>query len=75
MPTLASEGAPCDFLGPSGCTFPRDLMPVGCVAFICPYMETWYPAEDLAELRAGVAELQQAYLALRAVLLDEGRSG
>jgi hypothetical protein len=72
VPTLSSEGAPCDFLGRSGCTFPRDLMPCGCVAFICPYMETWYPPEQLAELRDGVAELQRAYLALRAALLDEG---
>jgi hypothetical protein len=72
LPTLASEGEPCAFLGPTGCTFPRDLMPCGCVTFICPYMEEWYAPEQLAQIRTAAAELEEAYQALRAALLDEG---
>ena len=69
VPTLATEGEPCAFLGRRGCTFPPDLMPIGCVAFVCPYMEKWYSPEQLAELKADVGELQEAYMALQAELL------
>ena len=69
VPTLATEGEPCAFLGRRGCTFPPDLMPIGCVAFLCPYMEKWYSPEQLAELKADVGELQEAYMALQAELL------
>ena len=71
IPVLASEGEPCAFLGARGCPFPPDLMPFGCVAFICPYMERWYSPEALADLRAGVAELEEAHTSLRAALHAE----
>jgi hypothetical protein len=70
VPTLASEGEPCAFLGRRGCTFPADLMPFGCVAFLCPYMKEWYSGEQFVELQAGVDELKAAYVALQAALLD-----
>jgi hypothetical protein len=69
VPILTSAGEPCAFLGSRGCTFPADLMPAGCVAFLCPYMPNWYSGEQLAELQAGVAELKDAYAALQAALL------
>lgn len=69
IPTLDSAGAPCAFLAPHGCTFPDDLMPCGCVAFICPYMEAWYPPDQLAALREEVDRLLEAHAALRAALL------
>jgi hypothetical protein len=68
VPTLASDGPPCDFLGPHGCSFPPDLVPFGCAAYICPYMEAWYTPDQLAELRSGVDELKQAHAELHAVL-------
>jgi hypothetical protein len=68
VPTLASEGARCDFLGPRGCSFPLDLVPFGCAAYICPYMEAWYPPEQLAELRSAVAELRVAHSVLHDAL-------
>jgi len=46
-------------------------MPFGCVAFICPYMESWFTSAQLAALREDVAQLQQAYRALRTALLAE----
>jgi hypothetical protein len=71
IPTLDAAGDPCAFLGDRGCTFPDDLMPCGCVAFICPYMEAWYPPEQLAALRERVASLLEAHAALREALLGE----
>jgi hypothetical protein len=70
IPTLAAEGEPCAFLGTGGCSFPPDLMPFGCVAFVCHFMEEWYPAEKLTEIRAAIAELETAYRTLRAALVD-----
>jgi len=71
VPTLTSAGEACAFLGRRGCTFPADLMPCGCVAFLCPYMESWYSSEQLSELQVGVEELKAAYAALRRELLAE----
>jgi hypothetical protein len=69
VPVLSSSGEPCAFLGRHGCQFPSDLMPIGCVAFICPYMEQWYTSRQLAGLRAMVDELKDAHDRLRAALL------
>jgi hypothetical protein len=69
VPTLSSDGPPCAFLGPSGCSFPPDLMPFGCVAFLCSYMEDWYTPDQMAALRAAIADLDHAHRELRDVLL------
>jgi hypothetical protein len=71
IPTLSSEGEPCTFLARHGCTFPPDLMPCGCVAFICPYMVEWYPPDQLSALKRDVARLLEAHAALRAALHGE----
>jgi hypothetical protein len=71
VPTLASAGEPCKFLGSTGCTFPPDAMPCGCVAFLCPYMKDWYSPAQLAELERLVAALKETYAALQAELLSE----
>jgi hypothetical protein len=68
IPTLDAAGEPCAFLAPHGCSFPDDLMPCGCVTFICPYMEEWFSPGRLAALRADVARLEEAHATLRAVL-------
>ena len=69
VPVLASDGDPCAFLGRHGCQFPEDLMPVGCVSFLCPYMEDWYPPHQLVRLRGAVEELRTVYDQLRTALL------
>ena len=71
VPTLTTEGEPCGFLGRRGCRFPADLMPCGCVTFLCPYMDHWFSEAQMADLRAQTAELKEAYGALRAALLAE----
>jgi hypothetical protein len=71
IPTLASGGEPCAFLGEQGCRFPPDLMPVGCVAFLCPYMEAWYTPEQIEAFRDGIAALKRAYRALQTAVLAD----
>jgi len=70
LPTLSSEGEPCAFLAPDGCRFPPDLMPIGCVTFLCPYMEEWYSPEQMTELRAETKALKHAHAQLQAALLQ-----
>ncbi len=72
IPTLSAEGEPCAFLGERGCSFPSDLMPLGCVTFLCPYMDAWYSPAQLAALRAAVAALTEAHTALQAALFADG---
>jgi hypothetical protein len=69
VPTLSSEGEPCAFLAPDGCRFPPDLMPIGCVSFLCPYMEEWYSPQQMGEMRAEVEAVQSAHAQLLAALL------
>jgi Fe-S-cluster containining protein len=69
VPTLSSEGEPCVFLASGGCQFPPDLMPIGCVSFLCPYMTEWYSPEQMGALRAEIQELKEAHAELRAALL------
>lgn len=71
VPVLSSGGEPCAFLGVRGCRFPPDLMPIGCVSFLCPYMESWFAPEQMAWLHAATAELKQVYARLRAALIQD----
>jgi hypothetical protein len=59
---------PCDFLTPHGCSFPADLRPFGCAAFICEPMRRTLSAEELAEVETAVARLTEAYERLMAAL-------
>jgi len=63
-----AAGAPCEFLGPTGCAFPDDLRPYGCAALICQYMRNDLTPAELAALEAGVAELEVAHAALMSEL-------
>lgn len=70
----AAEGVPpqgtepCDFLGPGGCCFPRDLRPFGCTAFICGPMREHLSPEALRAVEAAVEALRAAYQELLAEL-------
>jgi hypothetical protein len=67
-PGPADAGAPCDFLGESGCTFPPDLRPFGCAAAICDPMRRLLPPAELARLERAVAELTAAHTELMELL-------
>lgn len=55
---------PCEFLGPQGCTFPPDLRPFGCTAYICQHMYAQLPRRELARIKRLVRTLQHQHVAL-----------
>ena len=52
---------PCEHLDQSGCTFPRDLRPFGCTAFICPIMFRELDRKSLTNLKKAVRNLTTAH--------------
>ncbi|HSV73956.1 MAG TPA: hypothetical protein VLH79_09370 [Chthonomonadales bacterium] len=60
----AGEGSapePCEYLGPGGCTFPDDLRPFGCTAYLCPIMHAELDRPALDRLRRLVRRLEAAH--------------
>ena len=55
---------PCEFLGESGCTFPTDLRPFGCTAFICRYMYARLDRPSLTRIKRLVRELEEKHQTL-----------
>ena len=56
--------APCDFLGERGCTFPEDLRPFGCTAYICRYMHASMDRPTLTRIKRLARELETHHDAL-----------
>jgi Fe-S-cluster containining protein len=50
---------PCEFLGERGCTFPADLRPFGCTAYLCRYMHEKLDRPTLTRVRRLVRELEE----------------
>lgn len=46
-----TESPPCEYLGERGCTFPDDLRPYGCTAYICQYMYARLDRKTLARIK------------------------
>ena len=65
-PTAESEptATPCDYLGERGCTFPEDLRPFGCTAYICRYMRVSMDRPTLTRIRRLTRELETHHDAL-----------
>ena len=61
---------PCEYLHQSRCTFPNDLRPFGCTAFICGPMYAHLPDETLRRLRRLLRQLEDTHTALLRVLQD-----
>jgi hypothetical protein len=55
---------PCEYLGKQGCTFPTDLRPFGCTAFICQYMYQRLDRPTLTRIKRLVRELEQKHTIL-----------
>ena len=55
---------PCDFLGERGCTFPEDLRPFGCTAYICRYMRVSMDRPTLTRIKRLARELETHHDAL-----------
>lgn len=62
------ENPPCEYLGEKGCTFPADLRPYGCTAYLCPIMHERLDRKTLARMKRLVRELDRAHQTLMAYL-------
>ena len=60
-PKECDPGAPCDHLGANGCTFPSDLRPYGCTAYICKYMHANLSRASLARIKHHLKNLEDQY--------------
>jgi len=52
------DSLPCEYLGATGCTFPTDLRPFGCTAYICRYMYARLDRPTLTRIKRLVRELE-----------------
>lgn len=64
---------PCDYLDKGRCTFPDDLRPYGCTAFVCGPMYAHLPSDTLRRLRRLIRQLEDAHTALLRALRDTGK--
>jgi Fe-S-cluster containining protein len=62
---------PCQFLAERGCTFPADLRPFGCTAFICRPMYTHLDRATLTRIKRLVKELEERHALLLRTLPPE----
>lgn len=76
LPMLAGDTAPlqpCDYLDKGRCTFPDDLRPYGCTAFLCGPMYAHLPDETVRRLRRLIRQLEDAHTSLLRALRDGGK--
>ena len=76
LPMLAGDTAPlqpCDYLDKGRCTFPDDLRPYGCTAFLCGPMYAHLPDETVRRLRRLIRQLEDAHTSLLRALRDAGK--
>jgi len=59
---------PCEHLGPRGCSFPADLRPFGCTAYICPIMRERLDRKTLGRIKRLVRNLEERHTDLMAHL-------
>ncbi len=76
LPMLSGEAAPlqpCDYLDKGRCTFPDDLRPYGCTAYLCGPMYAHLPDETIRRLRRLIRQLEDAHTSLLRALRDAGK--
>lgn len=76
LPMLAGDGPalqPCDYLDKGRCTFPDDLRPYGCTAFLCGPMYAHLPDETVRRLRRLIRQLEDAHTSLLRALRGAGK--
>lgn len=62
------KSPPCEYLSEKGCTFPNDLRPFGCTAYICKYMYARMDRATLTRTKRLVRELEDRHTALMRTL-------
>lgn len=80
LPMLPTEtdnkidaAVPCEYLHEYRCTFPDDLRPYGCTAYICGPMYAHLPGDTLRRLRRLIRQLDDAHVSLLRDLRDAGK--
>jgi len=76
LPMLSGDDPPlqpCDYLDQGRCTFPDDLRPYGCTAFLCGPMYAHLPDETLRRLRRLIRQLEDTHTSLLRALRDAGK--
>jgi len=73
LPADDSVPEPCEYLDKGRCTFPDDLRPYGCTAFLCGPMYAHLPEETLRRLRRLIRQLEDAHTSVLRALRDAGR--
>jgi hypothetical protein len=59
---------PCEYLGEHGCSFPTDLRPFGCTAYVCKYMYERLDRPSLTRIKRLVRELEQKHAIMQRTL-------
>lgn len=73
VPVDGEAVVPCDYLHNYRCTFPSDLRPFGCTAYLCPPMYRHLPDETIRRLRRLVRQLEDAHVDVLRALKDAGK--
>ncbi len=77
LPMLPASGdpalEPCEYLHQGRCTFPDDLRPYGCTAFLCGPMYAHLPEETLRRLRRLIRQLEDAHVSVLRALRGSGQ--
>lgn len=63
----------CEYLNKGRCTFPEDLRPFGCTAYLCGPMYAHLPDDVLRRLRRLIRQLEDAHTAVLRALQGSGR--
>lgn len=70
-PIYFQENIPCDFLGETGCAFPRELRPYGCTRFICDPMKRHMEPGKLKKVKQLLRKLDH----LRSEIVSAAKGG
>lgn len=78
LPMLPADSAgpvlePCEYLH-QRCTFPDDLRPYGCTAFLCGPMYAHLPEETVRRLRRLIRQLEDAHTSVLRALRGSGQT-
>ena len=75
LPMLGADTAPepCEYLHEHRCTFPDDLRPYGCTAYLCGPMYAHLPEDTVRRLRRLIRQMEDAHTFLLRALRDAGK--
>ncbi|MGO8671808.1 MAG: hypothetical protein ACLQVD_10635 [Capsulimonadaceae bacterium] len=66
--SMHADLQPCEFLNRGRCSFPDDLRPFGCTAYLCKPMYAHLPDETIRRLRRLIRQLETVHGSLLAIV-------